>query len=104
MADLFKFLSEVSRLQLVCCLKFRFKNVSKIVEETELGQANVSKHLKTLDQADVVAREQRGVCPRYRIANSFLLESCDLVCDDLTMQMQQQSEQLQQLFRLRQSD
>ncbi len=103
MADFFKVLSEVSRLQIVCCLKVGAKNVSEIIEETALGQANVSKHLKMLAQAGIVAREQRGVCVYYRIASPFLFELCDLVCDALTMQMQMQSEQLQQLSKLRQS-
>jgi DNA-binding transcriptional ArsR family regulator len=103
MADFFKVLSEVSRLQIVCSLKTGAKNVTEIIEETELGQANVSKHLKMLTQAGVVAREQRGVCVYYRIANPFLFELCDLVCDALTMQVEQQSQQLQQLSQLRQS-
>nr|WP_216655376.1 metalloregulator ArsR/SmtB family transcription factor [Thermoleptolyngbya sp. C42_A2020_037] len=103
MADFFKVLSEVSRLQIVCSLKTGAKNVTEIIEETGLGQANVSKHLKMLTQAGVVAREQRGVCVYYRIANPFLFELCDLVCDALTMQVEQQSQQLQQLSQLRQS-
>ncbi len=103
MADFFKVLSEVSRLQIVCSLKTGAKNVTEIIEETKLGQANVSKHLKMLTQAGVVAREQRGVCVYYRIANPFLFELCDLVCAALTMQVEQQSQQLQQLSRLRQS-
>jgi DNA-binding transcriptional ArsR family regulator len=103
MADFFKVLSEVSRLQIVCSLKTGAKNVTEIIEETELGQANVSKHLKMLTQAGVVAREQRGVCVYYRIANPFLFELCDLVCDALIIQVEQQSQQLQQLSQLRQS-
>ncbi len=103
MANFFKVLSEVSRLQIVCTLKTGAKNVTEIIEETGLGQANVSKHLKMLAQAGVVAREQRGICVYYRIANPFLFELCDLVCDVLTMQVEQQSQQLQQLSQLRQS-
>ncbi|MGG6293346.1 ArsR/SmtB family transcription factor [Leptolyngbya sp. AN02str] len=102
MADFFKVLSEVSRLQIVCSLKTGAKNVTEIIEDTGLGQANVSKHLKMLSQAGVVAREQRGVCVYYRIANPFLFELCDLVCDALAIQVEQQSQQLQQLSNLRQ--
>ena len=102
MADFFKVLSEVSRLQIVCALKSGAKNVTEIIEATGLGQANVSKHLKMLTQAGVVAREQRGVCVYYCIANPFLFELCDLVCEALTMQVEQQSQQIQQLSQLRQ--
>lgn len=102
MADFFKVLSEVSRLQIVCSLKVGAKNVTEIIEETGLGQANVSKHLKMLAQANVVSREQRGVCAYYQIANPFLFELCDLVCDALAIQVEHQSQQLQQLSTFRQ--
>jgi len=103
MADFFKVLSEVSRLQIVCSLKTGAKNVTEIIEATGLGQANVSKHLKMLTQAGVVAREQRGVCVYYQIANPFLFKLCDLVCEALFAQVEQQSQQLQQLSALRQN-
>ncbi|MEN9203429.1 MAG: metalloregulator ArsR/SmtB family transcription factor [Thermostichus sp. DG02_2_bins_29] len=102
-ADFFKVLSEVSRLQIICSLKTSAKNVTEIIKDTGLGQANVSKHLKMLTQAGVVTREQCGVCVYYRIANPFLFELCDLVCDMLTAQVEHQSQQLQQLSQLRQS-
>jgi DNA-binding transcriptional ArsR family regulator len=101
MAEFFKVLSEVSRLQIVCSLKTGSKNVTEIIAETELGQANVSKHLKMLTQAGIVAREQRGVCVYYQIANPLLFELCDLVCNTLIAQVQHQSLQLQQLSSLR---
>ena len=96
-ANFFKVLSEVSRLQIVCCLKSGEKNVTQIMEETGLGQANVSKHLKLLAQAGIVARTQVGVSVYYEIANPFLFELCELVCDSLLSQMQKQNQQLKQL-------
>lgn len=97
MADFFKVLSEVSRLQIVCCLKSGAKNVTQIIEATGLGQANVSKHLKLLAQAGIVTRTQQGVSVYYEIANPLLFEVCDLVCESLVAQMQQQNQQLEQL-------
>jgi DNA-binding transcriptional ArsR family regulator len=102
MADFFKVLSEVSRLQIVCSLKTGAKNVSEIVEETGLGQANVSKHLNVLTKANVVAREQQGIYTYYQIANPYLFELCDLVCDTLAAQFEQQNQQLEMLKTLRQ--
>lgn len=102
MADFFKVLSEVSRLQIVCSLKSGAKSVGEIIEYTGLGQANVSKHLKMLTHAGIVSREQRGVSVYYQIANPFLFELCDLVCGALTVQMQQQNQQLEGLAFLRQ--
>ncbi|PSN20686.1 transcriptional regulator [filamentous cyanobacterium CCP5] len=101
MADFFKVLSEVSRLQIVCSLKSGAKNVTDIIECTGLGQANVSKHLKMLSQAGIVSRRQEGVCVYYQIANPFIFELCDLVCDSLSVQIDYQSRQFEALESIR---
>jgi len=103
MADFFKVLSEASRLQIVCCLKSGEKNVTQIIEATGLGQANVSKHLKILAQAGVVTRSQQGINVFYQISNPFVFELCELVCDSISVQMQYQSEKLEQLKELQKS-
>ncbi len=100
-ADYFKVLSEVSRLQVLCCLKSGAKNVTEIMEMTGLGQANVSKHLKMLAQAGIVNREPRGVSVFYQITDPLIFELCDLVCDRLSSRLEEQSEQLKQLDVLR---
>jgi len=97
MADFFKVLSEVSRLQIVCTLKTGSKNVTEIIEATGLGQANVSKHLKILTQAGIASRQQQGPNVYYQIANPFVFELCDLVCDSLSVQFEQQTQRLQAL-------
>jgi DNA-binding transcriptional ArsR family regulator len=102
-ADFFKVLSEVSRLHIVCSLRGGAKNVTQIIEATDLGQANVSKHLKILAQAGVVTRTQKGINVYYQIANPFVFELCDLVCDSLSVQIQQQSEHLQQIKAIQQT-
>lgn len=101
-ADFFKVLSESSRLQIMCALKSGPKNVSEIIEVTGLGQANVSKHLKILAQAGVVTRQQQGVCVYYQIANAFVFDLCELVCDSLSVQVQRQSERIAGLEAFRQ--
>lgn len=102
-ADFFKVLSEVSRLNIVCTLRSGAKNVTQIIDSTGLGQANVSKHLKILAQAGIVARNQQGINVFYQIANPFVFELCDLVCDSLSVQIQQQTQQLQQLKAIQQT-
>lgn len=103
MADFFKVLSEVSRLQIVCCLKTGAKNVTQIIQGTGLGQANVSKHLKMLAQAGIVTRRQQGVNVYYQIANPFLFELCELVCDSLSVQIDQQNQQFEKLRALQEA-
>jgi DNA-binding transcriptional ArsR family regulator len=101
-ADYFKVLSELSRLQVLCVLKSGSKNVSEIMEATGLGQANVSKHLKILAQAGIVTRQPKGVTVYYAITDPLIFDLCDLVCQSLETRLQKQSQQLQQLEVLRQ--
>jgi DNA-binding transcriptional ArsR family regulator len=101
-ADYFKVLSELSRLQVLCVLKSGSKNVSEIMEVTGLGQANVSKHLKILAQAGIVTRQPKGVTVYYAITDPLIFDLCDLVCQSLETRLQKQSQQLQQLEVLRQ--
>jgi DNA-binding transcriptional ArsR family regulator len=96
-ADYFKVLSELSRLQVLCALKSGSKNVSEIMEETGLGQANVSKHLKILAQAGIVSRTPQGVSVYYEIAEPLIFELCELVSDRLSNRLAAQSQQLRQL-------
>lgn len=103
MADFFKVLSEPSRLQILCALKSGSKNVSQIINETGLGQANVSKHLKVLTQASIIARNQQGINVFYQISNPFIFELCDLVCDSISIQIEQQSEKLEHLKSIQNS-
>lgn len=101
-ADYFKVLSEVSRLMILCSLKSGAKNVSEIMEETELGQANVSKHLKILTQAGIITRQPKGVSVFYEITDPVIFEICEIVCDRLSVRFQeqvQQSAQLRTLYR-----
>ncbi|MBH8554758.1 helix-turn-helix transcriptional regulator [Nostocaceae cyanobacterium CENA357] len=102
-ADYFKVLSEISRLQVLCCLKSGSKNVTEIMEATGLGQANVSKHLKILAQAGIVKRQPQGVSVYYEIVDPLIFEICKLVCDRLSIRLEQQSQQLKQLQVLRSS-
>ena len=96
-ADFFKVLSEPSRLQIVCTLKSGPHNVTEIIERTGLGQANVSKHLKLLAQAGIVSRQQRGVSAYYKVANPMFFKLCEIVCETLSIQLVQQSKQIEEI-------
>ena len=100
-ADYFKVLSEVSRLQVLCCLKTGAKNVTEVIEGTGLGQANVSKHLKVLVQAGIVTRHPEGINVYYQISDPMIFELCKLVCDRLAIRLQEQTQQIDQLKLLR---
>ncbi|MEA5418598.1 metalloregulator ArsR/SmtB family transcription factor [Spirulina sp. CCNP1310] len=96
-AEYFKVLSEVSRLQILCALKSGEKNVTEIIESTGLGQANVSKHLKVLTQLGMVYRQPQGVTVYYRIADPSIFHICDIVCDRLATNLADQSQDIEAL-------
>ncbi|ABA21416.1 transcriptional regulator, ArsR family [Trichormus variabilis ATCC 29413] len=96
-ADYFKVLSEVSRLQVLCALKSGAKNVTEIIEITQLKQANVSKHLQILAQTGIIKRQPQGVSVFYEIADPIIFELCELVCQRLALQLSEKSQQLKQL-------
>jgi DNA-binding transcriptional ArsR family regulator len=95
-ADYFKVLSEVSRLQILNCLRSGAKNVTEIVEATGLSQANTSRHLQALMQARMISRQARGVSAYYQISDPMIFELCDLVCDRLAARLLEQTKQLEQ--------
>ncbi|MEN9251672.1 MAG: metalloregulator ArsR/SmtB family transcription factor [Thermostichales cyanobacterium HHBFW_bins_127] len=101
-AQYFKVLSEVSRLQLLCELGAGAKNVTELLAATGMGQANVSKHLKILSDAGMVSRHPKGVSVYYQLSDPACLRLCQVVCQQLLNQHQRQSQTLEQLSSLQQ--
>ena len=79
-AHRFKALAEPARLQLLNCLREREMAVTDLVEETGLGQANVSKHLQLLHQLGFVARRKEGLFVYYALADKSVFQLCDIMC------------------------
>jgi len=82
-ADRFKALGEPARLRLLNALRLGEKTVTELVDETDLGQANVSKHLHVLYSAGLVVRRREGAFVHYAIADDRIYELCDIMCDQL---------------------
>ncbi len=77
---LFSVLSEPSRLALLQALHDGPLSVNELVEECEMKQANVSKHLGVLHSHHLVKRERDGITVRYEIADPMIFSLCNLVC------------------------
>jgi ArsR family transcriptional regulator len=90
-ANLFKALSEPSRLKLLVALEQGEKNVSELVAATGLTQANVSRHLQTLTEAGILARKKEGLTVIYSIAEPLIFELCDKVCGGIRKRLQEQA-------------
>ena len=68
-AERFKALAEPARLRILNALREGEKTVSVLMEETSLGQANISKHLQMLHALGFVKRRKEGLFVHYRLAD-----------------------------------
>ena len=59
------------------------KSVNELVEETGLGQANVSKHLQMLHSLGFVSRRKQGLFVYYSLADESVFTLCDIMCGQL---------------------
>ena len=79
-AGRFKVLAEPARLQILNVLRDGELTVSGLVEATELGQANVSKHLQLLHGTGFVTRRKEGLYVYYGLADRNVFRLCDIMC------------------------
>jgi len=87
----FRTLGEPNRLKLLSVLEEGPKSVSELMEATGLMQANVSRHLQTLTDAGLLARERRGSAVIYSIADPTIFELCRQVCGGIQHRLRQQA-------------
>lgn len=86
-AERFRILGDATRLAILRTLMLEGElNVSQLVERLEMSQANISKHLKILADAGIVARRAEGTAAFYRVTDPTLTTLCDLVCGRLREQ------------------
>jgi ArsR family transcriptional regulator len=99
-AEKFRMLSDPTRLAILQCLMDEGElNVSQIVEMTGRGVANVSKHLKMLAEARMVARRKQGSYVLYRLDDPVLKKICTLVCDSLRRELEKEVAHTKRLLR-----
>ena len=80
----FQLLGEPVRLEILNLLQVNNEmNVQQIVEASGQSHANVSKHLRLMASAGLVARRKDGLYAFYRIADPSLSGLCLLVCGQL---------------------
>lgn len=89
-AERFKALGEATRLQLLTRMREGEKSVNELVEETGLGQANVSKHLQILHSLGFVSRRKQGLFVYYSLADESVFRLCDIMCGQLEERLESQ--------------
>jgi DNA-binding transcriptional ArsR family regulator len=82
-ASRFRVLGEPLRVRILQELRDGEKNVSELVASTGSTQSNVSKHLRTLQEAGLVGRRQSGNQVFCYIAEPSVFELCDAVCESV---------------------
>lgn len=90
-ADCFKALADPARLRLLVELRKGEMTVGELVEATELGQANVSKHLALLHQLGYVRRRKEGLFSYYMLADTGIIQLCDIMCGRVEQRVASQS-------------
>ncbi|GMV85701.1 MAG: hypothetical protein AMXMBFR80_15560 [Dehalococcoidia bacterium] len=91
-AERFRILGDSTRLAILRTLLAEGElNVGQLVERLGMSQANISKHLRTLADAGLVARRAEGTAAYYRVADPSLTQLCDLVCDRLRQQAEEEA-------------
>jgi ArsR family transcriptional regulator len=83
MAEKFRMLADPTRLSILRALMAGERNVSQVIDETGRNQANVSKHLKMLAEAGLVARRKAGLQVFYKLADPLVERLCGLVCETI---------------------
>ena len=88
----FKILGDVNRLRVLNFLQDgEERNVTEVIQETGLKQANVSKILITLAQEGIIGKRKDGNQAFYRIIDASIFELCDIVCSKIDEQMRESS-------------
>ncbi len=79
----FKVLSDPMRLRILQLLEDGETSVSALADAVESTQPNVSKHLRTMQDAGLLSRRQEGNTVYYSIADPTVFDLCDVVCSSL---------------------
>lgn len=83
LSQVFKILGKISRLKILRCLMDGEKCVTEIINATGLMQANVSKQIKLMEHAGIVACRPQGLQRFYRIIEPSIIEICQIICRNL---------------------
>ena len=75
--------SDATRLAILQCLKNGPASVGELKEEVGSSQGNISKQLKILFDAGLLAREKDGNQVFYSISDDMVFKLCSLACEKL---------------------
>jgi DNA-binding transcriptional ArsR family regulator len=86
----FRAMGDPLRLRILHDLEGGERSVSTLAAGVGTTQPNVSRHLKVLQDADLVSRRPEGNTVYYSIADAMVLEICEMVCSRLRDRLEAQ--------------
>lgn len=78
-AEVYKILSNPTRLMIIDCLRGKEKTVTEIVRCLNLNKSNISQHLNYMKAVGVLCSRKEGKRVYYYISDDRLLKALDLV-------------------------
>lgn len=93
-SQFFRLLSEPARLQLLCLLQQKPKDVAALIEATGFSQSHISRQLGQLQRAGLVSCERDGVRTIWSADNDLVDDLCALVQKRLRQRLEAQLQQL----------
>ena len=84
----FKALSDPTRLRILNTLRESERSVGELTEIAQCSQANVSKHLRVLSDAGIIARTAKGTTTLISVADPAIYDLCSLVCDSVARDLE----------------
>ena len=86
LVDHLRALADEVRLRILLRLKQGECNVSTLVDELQVGQASISKHLAVLRRAGIVQVRRGGNQSFYSIRDGSVFQVCHLICESVKKQ------------------
>jgi len=80
----FRALGEPARLRILQALCAGERCVTDLVDDTDLNQANLSRHLQLLTSMGLVTRRKEGLFVYYALADTDVMRMCELMCARVT--------------------
>ncbi|MGM0381026.1 MAG: ArsR/SmtB family transcription factor [bacterium] len=96
-SSVFKAFGHPLRLKIVRILRTGEKNVKELTELLNCSQANISKHLKVLQENNILERKSEGTSSIYRLAGDDVLDICSSACDYIQKVIEKETEYFNQV-------
>ncbi|GAB6270128.1 MAG: hypothetical protein STSR0002_28710 [Smithella sp.] len=98
-ADICKIFANDKRLGIIDLLKGREMSNSELMHKTGLSKVTMSQHMNVLKSKGVIVVRREGVQLYYRIANSKIIQACNLMREVLIEQLQEREKIVSRLVK-----